>query len=85
MTKPQPSSLKFLLQVDVIEELLPKIGKEQWQTLYFSAHDPSQDFTLWCGLLDGKAVASALGHDAWDLRMGMANPALVVAGPVTKK
>ena len=61
MTKPLPSSLEFLLQVDMIEELLSKIGKEQWQTLYFSVHDPSQDFTLWCGLLDGNTSDSHCG------------------------
>jgi hypothetical protein len=39
MAKPKPNTLEFLFQSDVIEELLPKIGKEQWQTLYFSSDD----------------------------------------------
>src|SRR2546429_244320 len=32
MAKPKPSALEFLLQLDVIGELLPKVGKDQWQT-----------------------------------------------------
>lgn len=37
MAKPKPDTLEFLLQLDVIGDLLPKIGKEQWQTCPTSA------------------------------------------------
>jgi hypothetical protein len=74
MTKPRLSALEFLLQLDVIGELLPKIGKDQWQALYLSADDPPHRFGMWCALLDDDAAARAIGHDSWDLMIGDGKP-----------
>ena len=48
MAKPKPNTLEFLLQLDVIEELLPTIGKEQWQTLHLSSDDSPNRLGMWC-------------------------------------
>lgn len=74
MTTPRPNTLEFLLQLDVIGELLPTIGKEQWQTLYCSADDRPHRFGMWCALLDDHAAARAIGHDSWDLMIGDGKP-----------
>ena len=71
---PKPTTLEFLLQRDVIDELLPKVGKEQWQTLYSSNGDYPHRFSMWCALLDGDAVARAVAHDGWDLLIGDGKP-----------
>lgn len=85
MTKPNPNTLEFLLQLDVIGELLPKIGKEQWQTLYLSADDPPHRFGMWCALLDEDAAAGAIGHDSWDLRIGDGKPGFSQSWPDGKE
>lgn len=74
MTKLKPETTEFLLQLDVIEELVPKIGKEQWQTLYLSADKPQHRMGMWCALLDDDAVARAMDHDSWDLMIGEGKP-----------
>jgi len=71
---PKPGTLEFLLQRDVIDDLLPKIGKEQWQTLYSIGDNYPHQFSMWCALLDGNAVSRALEHDGWDLRIGDGKP-----------
>ena len=74
MVKLNPNTLEFLLQLDIIGELLPAIGKEQWQTLYFSDNLPPHRFGMWCALLDEDAAIRALGHDSWDLMIGDGRP-----------
>ena len=81
MAKPKPSALEFLLQVDVIGEFLPKIGRDQWQTLYFSADDPPHRFGMWCALLAEEAAARAIGHDSWDLMIGDGKPGFSQSWP----
>lgn len=81
MAKLRPSTLEFLLQLDVIGDLLPTIGKEQWQTLYLSADDPPHRFGMWCALLDEDAAARAVGHDSWDLRIGDGKPGFSQSWP----
>lgn len=85
MAKPNPNTLEFLLQLDVIGELLPKIGKEQWQTLYLSADDPPHRFGMWCALLDEDAAAGAIGNDSWDLRIGDGKPGFSQSWPDGKE
>jgi hypothetical protein len=81
MTKPRLSALEFLLQLDVIGELLPKIGKDQWQALYLSADDPPHRFGMWCALLDDDAAVRAIGHDSWDLMIDDGKPGFSQSWP----
>lgn len=74
MVKPRPDSLEFILQLDVTGELLPTIGKEQWQVLYLSTDDSPHRFGMWSALLDEKAAARAIDHDSWDLMIGDGKP-----------
>lgn len=74
MTVLKPTTLEFLLQLDIIGELLPRIGKEQWQTLYCTADSRPYRFGMWCALLDDDAAASAIAHDSWDLMVGDGKP-----------
>jgi len=37
MARVKPDTPEFLLQVDILNEVLPRLGKEQWQTLYLSS------------------------------------------------
>lgn len=74
MPNVKPNTLEFLLQLDLIGELLPKIGKEHWQTLYLSAKEPSNRFGMWCALLDQDSAVRAIDHDSWDLMIGDGKP-----------
>lgn len=74
MAKPKPNTLEFLLQLDVIGELLPTIGKEQWQTLHLSSDDSPNRLGIWCALLDEDAAVRAIDHDSWDLMRGDGKP-----------
>jgi hypothetical protein len=71
---PGQDTLEFLLQLDVIGEVLPKVGKEPWQTLYFSADNHPHRFGMWCALLDGDAAANALHRDGWDMMIEDGKP-----------
>jgi len=44
MEQTKPDTLEFLLQLDVIGAQLPRIGKDQWQTLHLSGGDPPHQF-----------------------------------------
>lgn len=74
MPKPPLDTPEYLLQIDVIAELLPKIGKDQWQTLYLSADGDQHRLGMWCALLDEDAAARAMEHESWDLRIGDGKP-----------
>lgn len=74
MVKMQQNTSEFLFQRDVIGELLPKIGREQWQTLYLKADERPHRFGMWCALLDENAAAKAMEHDSWDLMIGNGLP-----------
>ncbi|HHT9105128.1 MAG TPA: hypothetical protein ACFYD7_04555 [Candidatus Wujingus californicus] len=74
MDKTKLHNLDFLLQLDVTGELIPKIGKEQWQTLYRSAGGSAHRFVMWCALLSEDAAAIAFDHDSWDLMIGDGKP-----------
>lgn len=74
MTPSNPDTIEFLLQLDVIQELLPKIGKEPWQTLYCISDNPPHRFSMWCALLDEEAVVRAFEGDSWDLTIGDGKP-----------
>ncbi|MGH2703415.1 MAG: hypothetical protein ACRDJ2_16800 [Actinomycetota bacterium] len=79
--KPDLESLDYLLQTDLINELLPTFGKEQWQPLYLSREAPDRDFGVWCALLDNEAAARALERDSWDLSIGDGGPGFSKSWP----
>ena len=74
MTRSSLENPEFLLQLDVIEKSLPKIGREQWQTLYRHEEGPSHRMTIWCALLDERAATRAMTHEGWDLNIGGGKP-----------
>jgi hypothetical protein len=74
MVRPDPDTLDFLLQSDVTGQLLPTIGKEQWQILYLSADEPPHRLGMWCALLDAEAATPAMSNDGWDLMVGDGQP-----------
>ena len=61
------TSLRQLLQLDVTDEMLPRVGKEQWQILYKDGHVHPRGPGLWCALLEPSAVGAAMDSDCWDL------------------
>lgn len=85
MVKPKPETLEFILQLDVTGELLPTIGKDQWQVLYLNADDPPHRFGMWCALLDEEVAARAIGHDSWDLMIGDGKPGFSQSSPDGKE
>ena len=64
------SADELLLQLDLIEDVLPKVGGKQWQTLYSHSRDDHGELTIWCGLLEPKAVGTAMEEVGWDLMIG---------------
>ena len=56
------------------EEVMPKVGKKPWQTLYLSADVRPHRLGMWCALPDEEAAAKA--HDSWDLMIGDGKPGL---------
>ena len=68
------TSEKFLLQIDIIEKVLAKVGKEPWQTLYLNGDILPHRLGIWCALLDEKTAAKAMTHDSWDLMIGDGRP-----------
>jgi len=74
MAAAKSDSLEFLYQLDIVREQLSTVGKDPWQILYLSDTGSSHSLTMWCALLDSKAAAEAIKHDAWDLRMGEGKP-----------
>gem|GEM_PF-3626568 len=60
MARVKPDTPEFLLQVDILNEVLPRLGKEQWQTLYLSSRDARCRLGIWCTLLDDNEAASHL-------------------------
>ena len=63
-----------LLQRDVMEDTLPRIGTQPWQTLYLSDNAHAHRFGVWCALLDEEVAAKAMTHDSWDLTIGDGMP-----------
>jgi hypothetical protein len=74
MNRPKPDTLDFLLQSDVIEELLPSIGKQQWQILHLSADDYPHRLGMWSAFLNEEAVNRAMSRDGWDFMRGDGKP-----------
>ena len=74
MTESNLTPEDFLLQLDMTEELLPEVGKQQWQALYSNADVPPHRFGMWCALLDEKAAAKGITHASWDLMIGEGMP-----------
>ena len=67
LENPPENDYEFLLQHDVIERWLPKIGVEIWQALHRKVDTKSQRFSVWCALLEKETVDRALKRDSWDL------------------
>jgi hypothetical protein len=67
-------SLDFILQNDVIEKLLPRIGMELWQPLYLIQDEDPHRFGLWCALLNDEAAARAIEREEPDLLIGDGRP-----------
>ena len=59
-----PASIEFLLQRDLIDEQLPRVGTGQWQPLYSDADHAPHRFGLWCALLDEPAAEPHLNATA---------------------
>lgn len=74
MGKLDADSLDFVLQRDVIEKLLSRIGKELWQPLYLIQDEDPHRFGLWCALLDDEAAARAIERDEPNLLIGDGRP-----------
>ena len=77
--------MDFLLQLDLIDGLLPKICKEQWQTIYRSADKGAHRFGMWCALLSENAVIRAIDHDSWDLMIEDGKPGFSQSWPNGKE
>lgn len=68
------ASMRHLLQLDIMEEVLPRIGKEQWQVLYKDDRLDPRGLGLWCALLEPSAADTAMGSDSWDLLVDQGMP-----------
>ena len=74
MKKLDSETLDFLLQTDVIEELLPSIGKNPWQVLHLNTDNGPYRLGMWSMLLNKSAVKKAMKRDSWDLHRGDGRP-----------
>ncbi|BBD07218.1 hypothetical protein [Desulfovibrio ferrophilus] len=81
MAKLDPQSLDYLLQTDVLEDLIPRVGREQWQSLFVSRNDELGRFGLWCALIDDASVERVLSHYSWDLSIGDGKPGFSQSWP----
>src|SRR5580658_1962923 len=72
--KPNLDTLEYLLQLDIIGEQLPAVGKDQWQTLYLGEDEPAHRLGIYCALLEAEAAREAIGRDGWDLMIGDGAP-----------
>lgn len=80
MSIPDPHSLDYLLQTDVLENIIPNTGKGMWITLYQNETDNSGKSALWCALLDDDAAEQALESPSWDLFIGDGRPSFSQQG-----
>lgn len=74
MSAANPESLNFLLQEDLVEKLLPTLGKEPRITLCSAVGDGDRRLAQYCALLEPTDVATALKDFSWDLRKGEGRP-----------
>ena len=56
---------ELLLQFDVIEEILPRIGKEQWQSLYSHSHVGQRELTIWGSSAESVGRIEVLLKEVW--------------------
>ncbi len=62
------SDLNYLLQQDLISNLIPNIGKAAWQVVYNTINDaPPNRLTIFSALLEKRVVEGALKSENWDL------------------
>lgn len=62
--------LRQLLQLDIRENFILNIGKEQWQTVYESRGDDHSSWVVFSALLEDRYRPIALKSDSWDLLIG---------------
>ncbi len=67
-------SLDFLLQKDVSENLIPNIGKKQWEILHLSKDFQSHRLGMWSAFLTEDAVNIAKSRKGWDFKRGDGKP-----------
>jgi hypothetical protein len=70
MEKIEKDSIEYLLQLDIVEGLMPNIKTQPKQRLYSS----DGGLAIWCALLNEDAVAEAIEKDSWDLHIGSKTP-----------
>mgnify|MGYP001346131810 CR=1 FL=1 len=80
MKELDPSSLEFLLQYDLINELIPKIGKQPRQILHQINEDKKSRLGIWSALLNKKSFARAMMQDGWDLLRDDGKPGFSQSG-----
>ena len=73
-TRSAESDKGFLLQNDLIENVLPKIGKKEWQTLFSKSDSHYENQIWWCALLHPEAVDESINRDTWDINIGDGMP-----------
>lgn len=71
------TSPDYLLQMDIVENILTRIGNDKWLTLYQNDDGPSHRLGIFCALLEDSAVKIALERDGWDLMVGDGKPGFV--------
>ncbi len=82
MLATDPSLMKYvkndtighLLQTDIVDVLLPTIGKRAWETLYEIKDSGLDRFAIWCALLTQDAANRSLERNEWDLSIGSGRP-----------
>ncbi len=70
----QRNARELLLQLDFLEDTLPRMGKSPWQTLYSNTNVDGRELTIWCALLQPQRVAAAMTDVSWDLPIGNGLP-----------
>ncbi len=62
--------LDYLLQQDLINKFMLRIGKDPWQIIYAIADKHPDRFAIFSALLEPQAVKKALRENNWDLHIG---------------
>jgi len=68
--------LQHLLHLDIIQDTDSVLIKNGWQTLYTRQQSKSHDFTVWCALVEDRALRGCLERDSWDLFIGDGRPGM---------
>lgn len=66
--------IDFLMQKDWRESIIPRIGKEQWITVYDSTQNDIENSGIYCALIPNSKVEESLSDNSWDLMVGNGMP-----------